>query len=308
MRTLPYLSTTELLSGGHSRPALLDSIDFDYQGVRVHAYGTLHALTGGSNRAYVKLVNDTIAQAPGLKLGEKGMRAMYKGLDGELDDWIQVPLKDAFRFPLSLLLTPTRIARLGATILKEYLTREDRFGANGIHRLQDIGGAAAFHLLAPLERRQLVGLPAPRQYLLENLLRRRGKGKISAPHLPDPDWYWLPLIEPYVNIPCRSVHMLEFSVALAKLKGVSEVSLFTGEIHNSDMGWYQENAQTLDGMPDWAIREVQEIRRLAQEHAQLVVNRKFSRRKLAYASAMSAGLAIPVFGYMLAARWLMSVW
>lgn len=304
MPAFPYITTAQLLSStAYPRPALLDSIDFEYEGIRVHAYGTLHALTGGTNRAYVKLVNDTVAQAPGLKLGEKGMRAIYKGLDGELDDWIQMPVKDAFRFPLNMLLTPLRIGRLVYAVMKECLTKEDRFGAGGINRLQDIGGAAAFHLLSPTERRQLVGLPPPREYLFENLLRRHGQCQIAPARLPDPDWYWLPLIEHYINAPCRSIHMLEFSVELAKLRGVTEVSIFTGEIHNSDMGWYQAHAETLDGLPTWVVDEVREIRRLAKEHARLVAAGKMNPRKLAYAGAMLAGLAIPVFGYTAAVRW-----
>lgn len=87
--TSSYLSIAELLTGGPpALPSCLDSIDFDYEGIRVHAYGVLHGLTGGTNRRYVALVNDTIKQAPGFKLGEKGMAVMYKGLDGELDDWL----------------------------------------------------------------------------------------------------------------------------------------------------------------------------------------------------------------------------
>ena len=307
-QTLP-LTTAELLSTtDRARPTLLDSIDFEYRGVRVHAYGTLHALTGGTNRAYVNLVNDTVAQAPGLKLGEKGMRAIYKGLDCELDDWLQMPVKDAFRFPLNMLLTPLRIGHLVKTVVKECLTKDDRFGAGGIRRLQDIGGAAEFHLLSPTERRKLIGLPPPRQYLEENLLRRRGKGRLAPARIPDPDWYWLPLIEPYINATCRSIHMLEFSVELAKLRGVAEVSLFTGEIHNSDMGWYQANAVTLEGAPEWIVKDVEEIRRLAREHAHLVTAGKLNPRKLAYASAMLAGLAIPVFGYAFALRWALITW
>lgn len=304
MNSYPYITGAALLSGASfTHPAELDFLSFEYEGVTVHAYGVLHALTGGTNRAYVSLTNDTIANAPGLKLGEKGMTVMYKGLDGELDDWLQVPLKDAFRFPLSLLGSPWRLARLVATVVRELITKDDRFGASGVRRLEDIGGSPAFHAMAPGERRRVAGFPDARDYLMENLLRRQGRGRMAPIQFPDTDWSWLPLIEHYANIPCRSIHMLEYAVALARLKGLSEVSLFVGEVHNSDMGWYQAHAETLDGLPTWVVDEVREIRRLAKEHANLVVAGKPNPRKFAYAGAMLAGLAIPVFGYTAVVRW-----
>lgn len=300
-----YLSADELLS----RAVLphvehLDNIEFLYEDATVRAYGVLHGLTGGTNRSYVELVNRTIEQAPGIRLGEKGMRAMYKGLHGELDDWLQVPLKDAFCFPLNLLLTPARVVRFVHAVLREYLTKHDRFGAYGTNRLQDIGGSPAFHLLSPTERRHLAGFMDAPAYLMENLLRRKGESKAPPPQFPDPDWGWLPLIEPFVNIPCRSVHMLEFAVALARLRGEKEVSLFVGEIHNSDMAWYQGYAQHREGLPAWADQQLQAIRQAACSHAERVHKGRLTPYKYAYAAAMMSGLAIPVLGYTALLRWL----
>lgn len=308
MKLLPYITANELLTrNDHSLPTLLDSIDFEYVGVLVHSYGVLHALTGGTNQAYVHLVNDTISRAPGLKLGEKGMMAMYSGLDGELDDWLQVPLLDAFRFPLALLGTPVRFARVFATVIKEYITKVDRFGKSDKPELRDIGGSAAFHLISPVERRQLAGFPPSDVYLLENLLRRQGKGTLKPIQFPDPDWWWLSHVEKYVNIPCRSVHMLEFAVALARLKGVNEVSLFIGETHQSDTDWYQRFMRGHVELPGWAAVELQKIRQAAQAHALRVFERRITPRKFAYLAAMYAGIAVPVAAYTVAVNWLLKL-
>jgi hypothetical protein len=233
------------------------------------------------------------------------MRAMYKGLDGEVDDWMQVPLLDAFRFPLALLGTPSRFARVFATVLKEYLTKEDRFGKGGSRQLRDIGGAAAFHLLSPAARRKMAGFPDTPDYLVENLLRRQGKGVLAPIRFPDPDWWWLSHVEKYVNIPCRSVHMLEFAVTLARLKGLDEVSLFIGETHQSDTEWYQRFMQGNAEFPEWAAAELQVIRRSAQAHAVRVFERRITPRKFAYLGAMYAGIAIPVAAYTAVVKWLL---
>ena len=51
----------------------------------------------------------------------------------------------------------------------------------------------------------------------------------------------------------------EFAVLLAKLRRVDEVSLFVGEIHNTDMAWYQEYAKEREGLPECADKELQDI-------------------------------------------------
>jgi hypothetical protein len=158
-------------------------------------------------------------------------------LDGELDDWLQVPLKDAFRLSFSLTCTPTRLIRFCIALMRETLSKRDRFGQGETSRMQDIGGSMAFHRLEPAERRLLAGFPPPQTYLSTNLARRAGINHFPAPIFPDPAWSWLSHIEPYANIPCRSIHMLEFATAIAKEKNVPEVSLFVGEIHNTDMEW-----------------------------------------------------------------------
>lgn len=301
----PYLSTLEVLDSSRAvAPALLDSLSFEYRGISVHLYGTLHALTGGTNQAYVAAVDRTIAQARGLRLGEQGMQAMYKGLDAELQDWVQIPPKDALRLAANLIFPPHRLISLIASIAREKLTVADRFGAGGVRRLQDIGGAMAFHLLNPAERRRMAGFPDAPTYLVENLRRRRGESRLCAPSFPDPDWHWLRHIEPFANIPCRSVHMLEFAVEFARLKGSPEVSLFVGEVHNSDMHWYHQqlDAAAESSLPDWVQAELRIVRDLARAIAALKhQGASTGRRRAAYLSAIAVGLGLPIAAYGLAA-------
>ena len=138
-------------------PKYLDEINFEYKGIQFHVYGVLHALTGGTNQEYVRHVNDTIAQSKGLKLCEKSMKSMYKGLDEELDDWIQMPLSDVFYLTYNLVKNPLNWLKITKSILKEKFSKEDRFAKDGVKRIEDIGGSMAFHTINPLERRQLAG-------------------------------------------------------------------------------------------------------------------------------------------------------
>lgn len=292
-----YRSIAQVLDSAEA-PALLDSLDFTYRGVQVHVYGTLHAVTGGTNRAYVEAVNRTIAQAPGLLLCEQGMPQMYRGLDNELQDWIQIPARDAFLIAANLVFPPPRLAMLVRTILKEKLTQQDRFGADGVRRLQDIGGALAFHLLRPSERRRLAGFPDAPTYLTQNLLRRRGQSKLASPAFPDKDWTWLVHVERFINIPCRSIHMVEYATEMALLKGLPEVSVFVGEVHNSDMHWYQSlGEQDAPGFPDWALAEIAGIRTLARQHARAVLDGRRTWRRAACLGAMSLGALLPMLAY-----------
>ncbi|MFC7633411.1 hypothetical protein ACFQVB_38305 [Paraburkholderia humisilvae] len=228
----------DLLGGSQPLPGQLDAVSFTYRGVQCHVYGVLHGLRGGTNRQYREFVNRTIRAAPGLRFGETQFRRLYEGLDVEMDDWLEFPLRDAFMTQIAASLMPWRFARVVWQARRERRTLTDRFGAGGVRRLQDIGGSPAFHLLSPDERRRVAGFLPPHAYLVENCRRRRRTGRFAGPVFPDNDWFWLARIEPYINIPLRSIHMLEYAVERARLANTDEVSLFVGEIHNSDMAWY----------------------------------------------------------------------
>ncbi|MDN7880124.1 hypothetical protein [Burkholderia aenigmatica] len=287
-----YIDLPQLLRAGSNQfPEYLDALTFDFRGIRIHAYGVLHGLTGGTNQSYRELVNRTIARAPGLRLGEMRFQALYDGLDGELDDWMQIPLRDAFRFSLALHLTPLRIVKLLRAFAREKRSIHDRFAASDLRRLQDIGGSPAFHAISPSERRRFAGFPEPSAYLAENIARREGRGALTAPVFPDRDWSWLTFIEPYANIPLRSIHMLEFSAATARMRGASDVSVFVGEIHNSDMAWYASIAERIRERP--VLRAVL----AARAHASNPASLSASINRMAFNAANLAGSASPILFY-----------
>lgn len=285
-------------------PQHLDAISFEYKEITFHVYGVLHALTGGTNQEYVKHVNDTIAQAKGIKLCEKSMKTMYKGLDEELDDWIQMPLSDVFHMTFNLVKNPLNWWKITKSLFKEKFTKKDRFGKNGEKKIEDIGGSMAFHTISPERRRQLAGFPSPKDYLIHNLARRIYKRQFNPPRFPDKDWSWLSIIEPYANIPCRSIHMIETSVEIAKKNNVKEASLFIGEIHNTDIAWYVNRHVPVPHDPQYPIPKYSINEWLEKNINQVLeISKKYSKenkwkhrlRKVQYLGASALG-AIAGFG------------
>jgi hypothetical protein len=249
------------------------------------------------------MVNRTILNAPGLRLGEKEMTRLYVGLDHELHDWCQIPLRDAFCLGLSLVCTPMRLATVARCIGKELLTKHDKALTRSHLRLQDLGGSAAFHQIEPYERRTLAGFLPPAAYLEHNLARRAYRSRLTPPAFPDPDWAWLSFIERYANIPCRSLHMLQYAATFAKAKGHREVSVFAGEMHNTDMHWFA-TSQTHEFEPE-ATEKIQQILNTADTMADDVAHGRMPRlRHLAYRICAAAGVAIPLSTYGLIGRYM----
>lgn len=289
-------------------PKELDSINFNYKDITFHVYGVLHALTGGTNQEYVKHVNHTIKQAKGIKLCEKSMKTMYKGLDEELDDWIQVPLSDVFHLTFNLVKNPLNWWKITKSLIKEKITKKDRFGINGAKRIEDIGGSMAFHTIAPEERRQMAGFPPAKDYLVHNLSRRLYKRQFNPPRFPDKDWQWLSIIEPYANIPCRSIHMIETAVDIAKRENKTEASLFIGEIHNTDILWYVNRHTPVPHDPkypapiytinDWLEKHINSIvihsKKYSKENKWNYMLRKFQYFGMSALGA-TAGFALIIF-------------
>lgn len=302
--TTHYIDIETALRHPIRPPEHLDAVSFQYRGVQVHVYGILHGLTGGTNKAYVEMVNRTIAAAPGLKFSEKKLGSLYKGLDVDMEDWREMPLKDAFLLGLSTCATPWRLAKLIGYSTKERFTKNDPFGKNNLRRLQDIGGSPVFHALDPLVRRNLAGFPGPAMYLKENLRRRKGSGRMQPPVFPDKSWEWLSFLEPYTNIPCRSIHMVEFATEWALQTGVQEISLFVGEIHNTDIAWFVQGGVCIFEEEDQAA--IESIVHRARAWAQFRKTGKRSLSVLWYLGALSAGIALPVCFYIGLARYLLS--
>lgn len=284
-------------------PTVLDAITFEYRGVTVASYGTLHGLTGGTNREYVNVVNKTISLAKGIRFYERDFQRFYKGLDVDMQDWAAIPIKDAARLAASSMFPPQRLVALVAGLVREKRAKADNFGSQGIGRLQDIGGSTAYHLLEPLARRAVAGFPQPPLYLVENLRRRDGEQQIDAPVFPDARWDWMGHAEPFANLPLRSIHMVEFATEFANLKGEKNAALFVGEIHNTDMAWYAngfELASLTDAHQAVVTGTINRARVMAQE----LHNTNRVRGQAAFQAAALCGAMVPMFAYVAVLLWL----
>lgn len=231
-----FFDLSDILSGKISPPQSVPPLQTEYKGVKINIYGVLHGLLGGTNKEYVKFINKSIALAPGIKVSEKSMKAMYRGIDFELEDWLEMPIKDGFKLGFLILGNPILLYRVIKTIFIEKLRVNDKFENN--KKINNLGGSPYFHLISPMKSRLLMGFPPSEDYLLENINRRKGVYKLDKIKFPDTDWKWLTSIERYVNIPLRSLHMIEYAIYLANKHKKDEVSIFVGESHSSDIFWY----------------------------------------------------------------------
>ena len=51
-----YLTLNQILKENHPSPTYLDAININYKGIKVKVYGTLHAITGGTNKDYINFI------------------------------------------------------------------------------------------------------------------------------------------------------------------------------------------------------------------------------------------------------------
>ena len=258
-----YYSINDVLVGKAEKPEKLDSLSLEYKGVSVDVYGVLHAITGGTNKDYVEFVNKSIDGAFGTKLCEKSMKLLYRGLDQDVHDWVQIKPKDAFLFSFMSLIKPSFTWTLIKTIFREKTTQSSIFGQHNIYVGNALSGDPSFHALKPSERRLLAGFPTSEQYAKLNMLRLAGKDKRKINFI-DPDWHWLTYVEPYANLPMRSIHMVEYAVAYAKKHNLTKISLFIGEMHNSDIEWYVTH-QINNTLPEFIVEKSIEITKEAED-------------------------------------------
>lgn len=271
-------------------PETLDCIDVNIDGIDVHVYGILHGVFGGANKEYVAAVNETIAKSKGTKYCEKSMRALYVGLDIDVNDWLVLSNKEMFKFSFNSLINPRFWYHLVQTCVSE-MTSKPKFGDNGIHTLPDAASSTSFHLMPPSERRLICGFPNAEEYLRLNILRRE-KGLKKKFRFADRDWAWLEMIEPNACIPLRSIHMIESAIYHAKKHGLSEISLFVGEIHNSDIEWY---ATVRDDEKHWVTPYKEQIQKVA---FRAIDDKKYlKKRKLGYYGLSLLAGFVSIFPY-----------
>lgn len=268
-------------------PATLDFLEFGHRGVRIRAYGFLHGVTGGPNAAYRSLVRRSVAEAPGLVLGEMGLRRAGLGIRRELDDHLPVGFRDAFSLGLRMVCHPVAAPCIAAGAVMESVRRADPIGPGRMPGIVDLARSPRFHLVDPWERRALSGLPGPEPYLRLNLARRRRQAAMKAPRFPDPMWSWLTVLEPWANIPARSVHMLEFAAELALAEGHGTASLFVGETHNTDMHWLAHGG--LGTLPEGDRGDAEAIAEAARRHARAVATGGGRAAKLPFSCGIALG-------------------
>ena len=294
---MPYFTLAEILDGNAVQPEVLDHNTFDYKGVTVNAYGFLHGVTGAPNAAYREFVRRTVPRAPGLVFGEMGLSrpGVGLGIKRELHDY--APVLPLHTFLLGFMMTahPRVLTSIAVTAVKEIAFRHDPFGRKRMRNIVDLAHSPMIHALAPLERRRLFGFPQPAEYLRLNLKRCESPGANDGqlgPRFPDPNWAWLTVLERYVDIPVRSVHMLEYAVETARLEGADTVSLFVGELHPTDMAWYAEN-QTME-ITDIERNDIRKVCKTAIGLANAHHAKRWASSRLKFSGYALLG-ALPVF-------------
>lgn len=277
----------------------LDALSFTVDGITVHSYGILHGITGGPNKDYVDAVNEAIANAPGVKYCEKSMKKMYVGLDFDVSDWLVFRARDAFKFAFSSFVNPAFIYHFTRTSFSEKFSKHTRFGHEGVYSLCDAASTTAFHAIHPNERREICGFPNPEEYLRLNILRWEN-GYRKKLRFADKDWAWLEHIEPNACIALRSIHMLEYALSHAKENDIKEISIFCGEVHNSDMAWYASEIR--DNEKHWCRNYRAKIQSVASKaiHSRYYL----MKRTVMYYTMLSLGVVAAMAPYAALAYWI----
>lgn len=293
---MSYISFQSILDKKlKEKPQYLDFISLEKEGIRIRVYGVLHALSGGINQEYVKTVNTTIEKEKelGVKvLSEKSMKKMYKGIDVEVEDWLQMSIKEFLVLGFKII-APHNLLNIIYSFIKEKLTTKDSFSLESPN-IRNIGGSMVFHAIEPSERRLLAGFPTPEEYLKKNIERKDNVLKYPGPVFPATGWSWLTLVEPFVNIPLRSIHMFEYTMEYAKRNNLKEVALFVGEIHNSDMQWY---ANEFDE-ERFTAKEIKKIKE-SQEIAKIPFTKSLLKYRMKYFLSTMTGVALMIWLYLL---------
>ena len=223
-------------------PQKLDYIEFEFQGITIRSFGILHGVTGGLNREYRDFIKKSIKEVEGFKIAEKGMKTLYKGcgIDKELEDWLVLSSADAFFMGLYLIADPRTLRMITIDPIIELLTKKDPFIKNNKKNLYDLGESPYFHYLPTTQRRELCNFPTSQKGLVKDIQSKikwfrnifPKKRELKIEH---PAWRRILLLERFMHIPCRSIHMLYYATKYAKEHNHSLVNIFVGETHNSDM-------------------------------------------------------------------------
>jgi hypothetical protein len=293
-------------------PPPLDCVEFRFRGTTFRVFGILHGITGGMNRTYRRFVRDHVRRTAGLKLAEKGMKAVYRGcgIDRELEDWMVLRGSDCFLLGLQLVLDPRCLRMITVDTAVELMGSRDPFVADPEHNASHLGESPYFHYLSPGERRRLIGFASPTEGLRTDLrLLRRWWSKLLprkvAFEFPNPKWERILLMSRLMHIPARSLHMLHFAAAHAESSGLDTVNVFAGETHNTDMRSLAEAEKSFRSSLDDAERRafdaiVSRAERFGGGHS-LGTRLHMAVLKLKYIALITAGACTGVAIWVLAA-------
>lgn len=213
-----------------------DLVRCSHRGIAITVGGILHGLTGGSNLEYKAFAADIMNKMPRPLLGEWRFVGAYPevAFDGEINDVDALTRYERLGINL-LALRPDRLYSIARSMRIERRTTLCNFRRT--RSIHDICGSPHVHLLDPLSRRRLIGIPSPAEYFALAEHRRRSRHYNRLLRIPDPSWQWFEAVEPFAAIPIRSLYMLRFATAFAMRAGFSHVSIAVGETHNSDIAW-----------------------------------------------------------------------
>lgn len=281
-------------------PTHIDKISLVVDDISIDVYGILHGVFGGANKDYVNAVNRTIEQSKGVRYCENSMSKLYEGLgDGlgiDLHDWLSLTNREVFNFSFRTLISPRFWGSIFRAGYHEKFSKPS-FGEDGIYTIPDAASSTHFHLLDPEERRLVCGLPDAEEYLKLNIMRREGKADKRF-RFPDKNWIWLEVAEPYACIPLRSAHMIESVIFHAKKNNHKEISLFVGEIHNTDIKYW---CGIRNDKNHWAYSYIKDVQKIS--HHWIENPSYLFRKKICYFLFSLLGGTLAILPYLIAVNY-----
>lgn len=303
--SLRRYTAQELLTKHLSPPDRLDYLEFEFDGVTVRCFGVLHGITGGLNRCYRRFVKQSIRSIEGTVLAEKGMKSIYRncGIDAELEDWLVLRPIDALLMGVQLIADPRCLWMITIDALRELLRRSDPFTNDRNSTIESLGESPYFHHIDPIERRKLAGFETSERairrdlYRLEKWYRVVTSGK-GGSGINNPRWRRILLLERFMHIPARSLHMLYYATAYAKTHNLQLINLVVGETHNSDMAYIANNSiETTEAHNRGSLSVVKRIVSRARRfggYRSTLSTIELTTRKSLYMAALLLGASIPV--------------
>ena len=167
-----------------------------------------------------------------------------------------------------------------------------------------MGESPYFHYLPTTQRRELCNFPTSQKGLIKDIQSkikwfRNIFPKKREMEIEHPAWKRLLLLERFMHIPCRSIHMLYYAIRYAKEYNYSLVNIFVGETHNSDMHYLATQKDEFQKSLNREEKSIfsQIVKRAEKFGGRLTVSLKLELfyLKIRYILFMLLGTLTPVF-------------